>query len=124
MRPKEVFDFLSLFGDGLEHGWFEQVFLGVKYLKTNQGHFEKLFKTCLSYNLVYRLYKKSNWKDDKFCITKKGDLNLRYEQMRRHGDYDYYTQFDRTVESADKLTPMAEKIHDLHEMMEKMKRRN
>ena len=121
MRPKEVFDFLSLFGDGLEHGWFEQVFLGVKYLKTNQTHFEKLFKTCLSYNLVYRSYKRSNWKDDKFCIKKKGDHQLRYEQIRRHGDYSYYSQFDRTVESANKLTPMNAKIE---EMMHNLKRRN
>ena len=109
------FKFLSLFGDGKPHGWFETIFLGVKYLKVHQYHFEKLFKKCLSYNLVYRLYERSNWKDDKYCITKRGDNSLRDEQIRRHGDYDYYKNFDRTIESAEKITPMADKIREMQE---------
>ncbi len=123
MKPLEVFKFISLFGDGKPHGWFETIFLGVKYLKVHQYHFEKLFKTCLSYSLVYRLYERSDWKDDRYAITKKGDLHLRAEQIRRHGDTDYYTQFDRTVESAERLTPMAEQYPSLIEMQRQRRRR-
>lgn len=122
MRPKEVFKFLSLFGDGVSHGWFETIFLGVNYLKVHQYYFEKVFKICLSYNLVYRLYERSNWKDDKYCITKKGDLHLRSEQIRRHGDHDYYSQFDRTVASAEKLTPMNYKHKTMTEMQRQRRR--
>lgn len=112
MRKEELFKFLKTFGDGKPHQWFEVIHLGVIYLKITQTRFESLFKKFLSYSLVYRLYKTSNWKDDYYAITKKGDDFLRSEQLKRtdYREYKYYKDFDRTPESAEKISPIMDKI--------------
>lgn len=103
------FKLLQLFGDGKEHNWYQTIFLGVQYLKVHQYVFEKMLKYLLENSLIVRIenddVRKSRLensyviteKEFSYQITPKGDECLRFEQIKRDGDYDYYKNFDRSV---------------------------
>lgn len=97
MRRLERFKILQLFADGKSHNWFENIFLGVKYLKVHQDEFESLFKRALENGIVCRTYDRAHWKDDNYKITTIGEECFRAEQIMRGGDYNFYKHYDRSV---------------------------
>lgn len=82
-----------------------------------QQVFERMFKEALEYGLVMRVENEKTKAlrlqpeyqispmDWSYKITKKGDECLRAEQIERAGDYNFYKNFDRTVDSAAKINP-------------------
>jgi len=116
MNRIQRFKFLSLFGDGLEHHWFEVIFLGCQYLKIRQKQFEKeIFERALAYGFIRRIETPeivtrrdivqgrmgiqyiASWEDYNYKITPIGDAILRDEQISRDGDVPFYQNYDRTL---------------------------
>lgn len=116
MTREERFKFLSIFGDGQPHDWFNVVFLGVQYLDVHQKTFEQFFRQALEDQLIQKVETEKvriekrfaenkneglayiiGWEEYSYKIDAKGDTCLRREQISREGDYSYYKDFDRSL---------------------------
>jgi len=119
MTREERYKFLQLFGDKKPHDWFNIVFLGVNFLKTDQKHFEDIFRKAVEIGLIDRVDNPHTLKVKKekdyvltkqhynYQLTERGDECLRIEKVAREGNDYYYQNFDRSIEGKHGLDQFA-----------------
>lgn len=121
--PEETdFKFLSIFGDGKSHNWFEIIYLGTIYLNVRQSYTEKLLHRAVVNNgWLKRNNIGPSLKEDTISLTEKGDLYFRAMSIRRKPEeYRLYKYFNRNEESEgltsfgmDKIAPLPKNLQKI-----------
>lgn len=110
LKRLERYYFLQIFGDGKEHTWNEVAWFCIVRLNLKPVQVIPFVQNMIiNHRLIRRISRTSEFKQDSYMITERGDECLRLEQIARDGDYTYYKFFDRTESGPwglDKFAPL------------------